>query len=396
VAILFVDLDNFKLVNDTLGHEAGDTLLRAVAERLRGAVRAEDTLARFGGDEFVVLLEEPADSVEALAVADRLADALRAPVAVEDRAMQVEASIGVALSGPGHQRPADLLRAADLALYRAKADGKARSALFEPALATAAVRRLEIENHLRQAVEREEFCLYYQPIVELASGELAGWEALVRWQHPELGLVPPGEFIPLAEETGLIVPIGLWVLQEACRQARAWQERLANPRLTMSVNLSGRQFQQPALVQDVREALATADLDPRTLKLEITESVVMHDVAGASKTLAALAGLGVPIAIDDFGTGYSSLAYLKRFPIHTLKIDRSFVTGIVQDPQDAAIVRSVIALAKTLNLTVTAEGIETPGQQARLEQLGCDLGQGYLFGRPLPPSAASDGGARAA
>jgi diguanylate cyclase (GGDEF)-like protein len=390
VAVLFVDLDNFKLVNDSLGHEAGDLLLQQVGERLRAAMRAEDTLARFGGDEFVVLLEEPADAAEALGVADRLAGALRTPVELEGRPMVVEASIGVALSGPGRERPADLLRDADLALYRAKTAGKARSALFEPGLAAAAVRRLELENDLRRALERQEFCLYYQPIVELATGELAGWEALVRWQHPEQGLVPPGEFIPIAEETGLIVPIGEWVLQEACRQAREWQDQAGACRRVMSVNLSGRQFQQPSLVDDVRHVLASAGLDPRALKLEITESVVMQDVAAASATLTALAALGVRIAIDDFGTGYSSLAYLKRFPIETLKIDRSFVSGIVQDPQDAAIVRSVIALAKTLNLTVTAEGIETPGQQARLEELGCDLGQGYLFGRPLPASAVLD------
>jgi diguanylate cyclase (GGDEF)-like protein len=389
-AVLFIDLDNFKLVNDSLGHEAGDRLLQQVALRLRGALRAEDTLARLGGDEFIVLLEEPTSPADALAAADRLAEALQAPIELEGRPMAVQASIGVAVSGPGSDRPADLLRDADLALYRAKTDGKARSALFQPELAAAVVQRIEIENDLRRALERGEFRLFYQPIISLQTGTLAGWEALIRWQHPVRGLVPPLEFIPVAEETGLIVGIGQWVLEEACRQHRAWQAEYDAPPLVMSVNLSGRQFQQPSLVSDVQHALAAAGLEARALKLEITESVVMQDVSVATATLNDLAALGVRVAIDDFGTGYSSLAYLKRFPIETLKIDRSFVNGIVDDPQDAAIVRSVIALSKTLNLTVTAEGIETPAQQARLAELGCDLGQGYLFGRPLDVSAATD------
>jgi diguanylate cyclase (GGDEF)-like protein len=389
VAVLFIDLDNFKLVNDSLGHDAGDALLQRVADRLRGEMRAGDTLARFGGDEFVVLLEEPANAAEALTVADRLAIVLRAPIEVESRSMVVEVSIGVAMSGAGSDRPADLLRDADLALYRAKTGGKGRSALFEPGLATAAVQRMDLENDLRRALERQEFCLHYQPIIDLATDELVGWEALVRWQHPERGLVPPLEFIPIAEETGLIVPLGQWVLEEACRQGRLWQDQKDARGLTMSVNLSGRQFQQPSLVNDVQQALANAGVDPHALKLEITESVVMQDVEVATATLDALAALGVRIAIDDFGTGYSSLAYLKRFPIETLKIDRSFVRGIVDDPQDAAIVRSVIALANALNLTVTAEGIETAAQRTRLMELGCDLGQGYLFGRPLPAEATN-------
>jgi diguanylate cyclase (GGDEF)-like protein len=389
VGVLFVDLDHFQLVNDSLGHDAGDVLLQRVAERLQLAIGAGDTLARFGGDEFVVLLEEPADASEALAVANKLAAVLRTPIDVEGRSMVVEVSIGVALSGPGRDRPADLLRDADLALYRAKTGGKGRSALFEPGLATAAVQRLDLENDLRRALESQEFCLYYQPIVDLATEELVGWEALVRWQHPERGLMPPGEFIPIAEETGLIAPLGQWVLEEACRQARLWQRQHHARQLTMSVNLSGRQFQRASLVHDVQRALANADLDPHALKLEITESVVMQDVEVASATLDALAALGVRVAIDDFGTGYSSLAYLKRFPIETLKIDRSFVSGIVDDPQDAAIVRSVIALASSLNLTVTAEGIETSAQRIRLTELGCELGQGYLFGRPLPAEAAN-------
>ena len=384
VAILFVDLDNFKLVNDSLGHDAGDSLLRRAAERLRGAVRAEDTLARFGGDEFVVLLEEHAEAAEALAAADRMAAALRSPIEIEGRSMVVEASFGVAVSAPGRDRPADLLRDADLALYRAKTDGKARSALFEPGLETAAVRRLDLENDLRHAIDAGEFRLFYQPIVQLVSGEPVGWEALVRWLHPQRGLVLPSEFIPVAEETGLIVRLGQWVLEEACRQSQRWQPHPGSRPLVMNVNLSGRQFQQPSLVDGVKRALDLAGVDPRSLKLEITESVVMQNVDAASATLGALAALGVGVAIDDFGTGYSSLAYLKRFPIQTLKIDRSFVNGIVEDLQDAAIVHSVVALATTLNLTVVAEGVETLSQQRRLIELGCDLGQGYLFGRPAP------------
>jgi EAL domain-containing protein (putative c-di-GMP-specific phosphodiesterase class I) len=347
-------------------------------------VRAEDTLARFGGDEFVVLLEEHAEAAEALAAAERMATALRCPIEIEGRSMVVDASFGVAVSGPGRDRPADLLRDADLALYRAKTEGKARSALFEPGLETAAVRRLDLENDLRRAIEAGEFRLFYQPIVELVSGELVGWEALVRWQHPQRGLVPPSEFIPVAEETGLIVRLGQWVLEEACRQSRRWQPQPDSRPLVMSVNLSARQFQQPSLIDGVKRALDLAGVDPGSLKLEITESVVMQDVNAASATLQALAAIGVRVAIDDFGTGYSSLAYLKRFPIETLKIDRSFVNTIVDDVQDAAIVASVVALAKTLNLTVTAEGVESLSQQHRLIELGCDLGQGYLFGRPAP------------
>ena len=298
--------------------------------------------------------------------------------------MVVEASFGVAVSAPGRDRPADLLRDADLALYRAKTDGKARSALFEPGLETAAVRRLDLVNDLRHAIDAGEFRLFYQPIVQLVSGEPVGWEALVRWLHPQRGLVLPSEFIPVAEETGLIVRLGQWVLEEACRQSQRWQPHPGSRPLMMNVNLSGRQFQQPSLVDGVKRALDLAGVDPRSLKLEITESVVMQDVDAASATLGALAALGVGVAIDDFGTGYSSLAYLKRFPIQTLKIDRSFVNGIVEDLQDAAIVHSVVALATTLNLTVVAEGVETLSQQRRLIELGCDLGQGYLFGRPAP------------
>jgi diguanylate cyclase (GGDEF)-like protein len=387
LAVVFIDLDNFKLVNDSLGHDAGDALLRQVAERLRAATRAEDTLARFGGDEFVVLLEEAFDATEALAAADRLGAALRTPIKIDGRSMVVEASFGVALSGRGRDRPTDLLRDADLALYRAKLDGKGRSALFEPGLEAAAIQRFDLEHDLRRAIEEREFRLFYQPIVELVSGDIVGCEALVRWQHPERGVVPPSEFIAVAEETGLIIPLGRWVLEEACVQTRVWQSHAGRP-LVMSVNLSARQFQQASLLDDVKRALKLANLDPRSLKLEITESVLMQDADTASVILTSLANLGIRVAIDDFGTGYSSLAYLKRFPIETLKIDRSFVTGIVTDQQDTAIVRSVVALAKELSLTVTAEGIETVSQQRRLIEIGCDLGQGYLFGRPAPAARA--------
>ena len=271
-------------------------------------------------------------------------------------------------------------------MYRAKTNGKARWELFDDTLEVQAMERLDVETDLRQALEREEFRVYYQPIVSLADGRIVELEALVRWQHPERGLVPPAAFIPIAEETGLIVPLGQWVLEQACQQARTWQATsAANTSLVMSVNLSARQFQHPTLVADIERAIRQAGLDPRTLKLEITESVVMQNVERTLETLYALKALGIQLAIDDFGTGYSSLTYLKRFPIDTLKIDRSFVDGLGQDAQDTAIVRSVVALAKTLNLSVTGEGVETAEQQLQLEALGCDLGQGFIFARPAPP-----------
>ena len=391
VGLFYLDLDNFRVVNESLGHQAGDELLIKVAARLSdcisdvgaSGVGARATVARLGGDEFVVLVDQVASEAEAESLAEQLTGALADPIQVADHEVVTSASIGVALSSPGRDRPEALLRSADLALYRAKGNGKNGHALFDLSLETHALQRLEIERGLRLALERAEFRVHYQPLIRLETGRIAGWEALVRWEHPERGLISPAAFIPIAEETGLIVPIGQWVLEEACRQARRWHEAFpAEPPRTMSVNLSGRQFAHPRLVSDIQHALQSARLDPRQLVLEITESVVMQDAAAAVATLNELKALGIRLAIDDFGTGYSSLAYLKRFPVDVLKIDRSFIEGLGQDAQDSAIVESVLVLAKTLGLGVTAEGIETPRQQLRLEQLGCDVGQGYLFGAP--------------
>jgi diguanylate cyclase (GGDEF)-like protein/PAS domain S-box-containing protein len=390
VAVLFLDLDNFKVINDSLGHQAGDALLIETAQRLQGCLRAGDTVARLGGDEFTILLEEVADQDEAIAVAERIAEVLRAPIQVAEREVFVSASIGLALSSACGDQPDTLLRNADIALYQAKADGKARWAMFDARLEAQALERLDLETALRQALERNEFRLHYQPIKALADGRIAEVEALVRWERPGEGLVPPARFIPVAEETGLIIPIGQWVLEQACQQARVWQSLSpGDPPLVMSVNLSGRQFQHPGLVADIERTVQAAGLDPRTLKLEVTESVAMRDADATIEKLKALKALGIQLAIDDFGTGYSSLTYLKHFPVDTLKIDRSFVDGLGQDPQDTAIVRSVVALAKTLHLQVTGEGIETPDQAAHLRMLGCDRGQGYLFARPMPPDAVS-------
>ena len=388
VAMLFLDLDNFKIVNDSLGHQAGDQMLVAAAERVLECVRTEDTVARLGGDEFTILIEDVRGLDSALEVAERIAFKLRSPF-VGDRARGV-------LDGEhrdrgeraGVESSADLLRNADLAMYRAKSEGKARHAVFDGAMNAQAMKRLELETALRRAVEREELRLVYQPIMSLDEMGIDRVETLVRWQHPERGLVSPADFIPIAEETGLIVPIGQWVLAEACRQARLWQQEFPSaPDLVMSVNLSPRQFQHPTLVEDIARILRETGLAPERLELEITEGAVMEDADAARATLQKLRDIGISLAIDDFGTGYSSLGYLKRFPVSVLKIDQSFVRGLGQDEQDSAIVRGVIALAQSLNLSVTAEGIETFEQLAQLRELGCNHGQGYLLSRPLASDA---------
>ncbi len=390
VGLLFLDIDNFKLINDSLGHHVGDQLLTEVAARLRSCVRAQDTVARLSGDEFVVVLELLAGADDAVPVAKAIAHQFSRPFTLDVRELVITASIGIALSDAGQETADSLLRNADLAMYRAKSDGRARYVMFDPSMHTDTLARLELESDLRRALDQGELRVHYQPIVSMDTRKVSEVEALVRWQHPLRGLVSPLDFIPLAEETGLIIPLGQWVLEEACRQVAAWHEQFpSEPPLTLSVNLSPRQFQKPFLVADVSRALHEAGLPARCLKLEITEGVLMRDVEATIRTLWELKNLGLQIAIDDFGTGYSSLAYLKRLPLDVLKIDRSFVSGIGQGQEDTAIVRAIMALAKSLNLKVTGEGIETTEQAALLGDWGCDRGQGYLFSRPLDGQAAS-------
>jgi predicted signal transduction protein with EAL and GGDEF domain len=343
------------------------------------------TLARLGGDEFGILLEDIRSAHDAARVAERIRQQLQAPLAIAGREFFVTASIGIALSAAGNQPPEELLRDADIAMYRAKAKGGARSEVFDPSMNARAAERLELETELRYALERNEFRVFYQPKVLIATGQMISLEALVRWERPGIGLVPPDRFIPLAEETGLILSIGQWVLEEACRQTVIWQNAYpSEPPLSVSVNLSARQFQNANLVDDIARALRETQLPPGSLVLEITESVVMQAGPAPIATLQALKALGVRLAIDDFGTGYSSLAYLQRFPVDMLKIDRSFIRGMEEGDGDVAIVRAVIMLAQTMNLDVTAEGIETAEQLAHLQSLGCTVGQGYFFARPLP------------
>jgi diguanylate cyclase (GGDEF)-like protein/PAS domain S-box-containing protein len=386
IAVLFIDLDDFKTVNDSLGHGEGDRLLVAVAERLVGAVRAGDTIARMGGDEFAVLIEDPVEAEAPEVVAQRLLSALEAPFEQGAKELFVHASVGVAASTSRSQTADELLRDADVSMYTAKSNGKNRVEVFVPSMHEAALARFALKADLERAVEREEFALVYQPIMHLATGRVAGVEALLRWHHPRRGLVGPTEFIPVAEETGLIVRLGRWVLEQACSQALAWDEATSTP-LTMSVNVSARQIQAPGFVDDVARVLASTGLAPARLTLELTESVLMQDVEGTASTLDALKALGIRLAIDDFGTGYSSLTYLDRFPIDELKIDRSFVATMTTGPDQSALVRSILKLSETLHLGTVAEGIEQADQLAELKALGAGMGQGYFFAQPLTPEA---------
>jgi diguanylate cyclase (GGDEF)-like protein len=393
MAVVFIDLDRFKIINDSLGHEAGDEVLRGVSARLRALVRASDTLGRLAGDEFVVVCEELHDVAEAVDIADRMITALSLPLPIHRhggvRDVNVGASVGIAFAdGAAPLAPADLLRDADVAMYRAKQRGRGRVEIFDDALRVVIESRLEVQDDLRRAIEAGQLRAHYQPIVDVAAGLVLGFEALARWEHPVRGLLGPGEFIAVAEETGLIVPLGATILAQACRQAAQWRSRPGGERLHMTVNVSSVQFGHPSFLATVAGALAESGLDPAALWLEITETCLMADGEATAGTLDRLRELGVRLAVDDFGTGYSSLTYLRRFPVDALKIDRSFVSGLGQDLQDEAIVSMVIGLARSLHLAVIAEGVETAGQLARLRHSGCTTVQGFLFGRPVPPETA--------
>lgn len=433
-AVLFLDLDRFKVINDSQGHRTGDRLLVTVARRLLTCLRPGDTVARLGGDEFVILLEEIQGVDEAIAQAKEIERAIEQPLYLEGNKVSITASIGIALSTDKYQWPGDILRDADIAMYRAKALGKARYEVFTSAMHTRAVALMHLEHDLRHSVEQLNlknsmwdlglgnntglksalssinmqlqsltssisipkwecpFVVHYQPIVCLKSGLVGGFEALVRWVHPERGLVSPIEFIAMAEETGLIIPLGLWVLSESCRQIIKWQSLklpVANSRLTVAVNLSGRQFSQPELIEQIKQVLQQTGVNPHCLKLEITESVVMEDGAAATTVLSQLKELGINLSIDDFGTGYSSLSYLHKFPIDTLKIDRSFVSRIGEKGENLEIVKAIVMLARSLRMEVVAEGVETAVQLAQLRAIGCEYGQGYFFSKPLDSDAAT-------
>jgi diguanylate cyclase (GGDEF)-like protein len=389
-AALFVDLDGFKHINDTFGHAAGDEVLRVVAERMSTVVRGGDTVGRLGGDEFVVLIEDTDSGAGPDLVAERLLDVLRQPVklvAADDRAVTVSASVGIAMSA-GVATADDLLRDADFALYEAKANGKNCYVQFETAMHAAVADRLALEADLADALAHDELFLLYQPTFDLQTRHVTGVEALLRWRHPTRGIVGPDEFIPLAEQPGLIVPIGRWVLHTACEQAAQWQ-RDGHP-IGMAVNVSGRQLDDDQLLDDVSDALAWSGLAAAYLTLEITESVLMRDAAASAARLEALKALGVRVAIDDFGTGYSSLAYLRQFPVDALKIDRSFISGIARSAESTALIHTLVQLGKQLGLETLGEGIEDDAQLEELQREQCDLGQGFLFARPLDPLAVEE------
>ena len=389
--VLFLDFDRFKVVNDSLGHMIGDQLLVGIAQRLVNCLRTEDTVARLGGDEFVILIDYIADPGDAVQVAERIQRALADPFDLNGHEVFTSVSIGIALSMTGYEEPETVLRDADIAMYRAKSGGRARYELFDSEMHARAVALLRLETDLRRAIEREEFEIYYQPIVALEGGLVTGFEALVRWRHPRRGLVSPGEFLPVAEETGLIAQIDWWVLQRACRQLAVWQGLFpAEPPLSMSVNVSGRDFSRPDLADRIEQELRAAALAGCSLRLEITESAIMEHSEVAAAMFERLQTLGVQVYIDDFGTGYSSLSYLHRFPVATLKIDRSFVSRMGSNGENAKIIQTIVSLARDLGMNVIAEGVETIEQCDRLRALRCEYAQGFFFSRPLDNSAVED------
>jgi Amt family ammonium transporter len=390
-AVLFLDFDDFKLINDNLGHLAGDTLLTYIGERLRACMRPSDVVARLGGDEFTVLLDDVASPGELELATRRLQGCLAAPYTIAGHTLVVTASIGVALADAAYVRAEDMIRDADIAMYQAKARGHAHAEVFSPAMRRWTNARFGMTTDLRAALERNEFRLVYQPIYDMELAHVRGFEALLRWHHPTRGEIQPAEFVPVAEESGLIVPLGAWVLREACRQASEWQSRRQGGEpIRVSVNLSGRQLGQPGIVDDVRRALQTASLDPAALDLEITETFLLEGGNASNDRLHQLRALNVELHVDDFGTGYSWLSYLPRFPLQAVKVDRSFVSRMGARRTDLEIVRSIVELADKLDLAVIAEGVETAAQRRRLVALGCRLGQGFLFSPPVSASATRE------
>jgi diguanylate cyclase (GGDEF)-like protein len=395
-AVLFLDLDGFKTVNDSLGHEFGDELLGIVGSRILAQSRPEDTVARLGGDEFALLLERLQDSEEATRVAERIIYEISLPMTIAGRSLAVNSSVGIALSGGATREPRVLLRNADLAMYEAKKAGKGRAFLYSTSLYTQTLHRLELENELRAAIDSGHLRLDYQPQIDLDAEQIIGFEALVRWEHPEHGVIHPEEFISLAEETGLIIPLGQWVLEEACDQAAIWgrDRRLSRPP-HVSVNVSGNQFRQSDIAQSLELLLRTTNLDPNLLQIELTESTITEDFDNGLRTLQAVRDLGIKIALDDFGTGYSSLATIRRYPFDVLKMDRQFIVDVgeddvVNDSQDASIMRLVSDFAHTFGMEATAEGVETRAQRDLLREIGCDAAQGYYYSKPVPPGRATE------
>lgn len=389
-AVLFIDLDRFKTVNDTLGHHAGDELLQSITEKLCSVVRPNDMVARLGGDEFIVLVDNVKGIEQVVSIAERVLAELQKPVKIGRQDIYMSASIGIVLNSTEHTTPDEIVRDADLAMYRAKVKGKARYEIFDIKMHAGALTQLQLEIDLRRAIKNKEFLLYYQPIFSIGTQNISGFEVLIRWNHPERGIVSPLDFIPIAEETGLILPIGNWVMYESCRQMREWQENYpAAEDLIVSINISARQLEQTDLIPQIAQMLEETKFNPRCLKLEITESVLMDNAEQSVKTIGELRKMGIRVSIDDFGTGYSSLSYLHRFPIDTLKIDRSFVNRI-GDGESSEIVQTIINLASNLGMEVVAEGVETEEQLTFLRDINCNYGQGYYYSRPIDKLSATE------